>query len=189
MKFQDTVLLFALVLASCASRQAEKSAIPHTIAAIARPENALPKHFKFSLFISGSGDQTVTDTGTKPFDSWTIDTMGMVNVRTSRRTGGDQFKNLNAMAQLDPPDMDTLRMLLRNGNLFALDSLDLTQQCAGDEHYFLKIAPLFPMKPVNLSFDACATDYNLLLQPQRKYFQKFIDWWERMRVKYRPIQP
>jgi hypothetical protein len=187
MKFRYAILFFSIVLASCASKQAEKSTPSHAPASVT-PQNPLPKDFKFSFFISGSGDESVTDTGTKPFDVWTLDTNGYMNVRTSRRTE-KTFQNLNAMAQLDPPDMDSLRLLIRNGKLYALDSSDLTQQCMSDEHYIVKIVPLLAIKPVSLSFDACATDYNLLLAPQRQYFRKFIEWWERMRVKYRPEQP
>ncbi|HET6399916.1 MAG TPA: hypothetical protein VFH95_00805 [Candidatus Kapabacteria bacterium] len=189
MKFKYTILLFAVAFASCAARQVEKSTVPHAVAATATPENSLPKNFKFSLFISANGDEEVTDTGTIPSDSWTLDTSGSVNVRTSRRTAGQNFQNLNALAQLDLPDMDSLRSLIRIGKLYALDSSDLTQQCAGDEHYIVRIVPLLTIKPVSLSFDACAADYNLLLQPQRRYFRRFMDWWERMRVKYRPVQP
>ena len=189
MKFKYTLLLLAVAFASCATRQAEKSAALHPAAVVARPKNPLPTDFKFSLFISASGDEEVTDTGTIPFDAWTLDTTGNMNVRTSHRTTGLNFQNVNALAQLDSPDLDSLRLLIRDGKLYALDSMDLTQQCAGDEHFIVRIIPLLAMKPVNLSFDACAADYNLLLQPQRRYFRKFIDWWERMRIKYRPIQP
>src|SRR5665213_669194 len=184
MKFLYVILLFILPLASCANTQAEKSMLSHPVASIA-PQDPLSKDFKFSFFISGSGDEEVMDTGTKPFDSWTLDTAGYMNVRASRRTDGQNFQNLNAMAQLDRPDMDSLRLLIRDGKLYALDSSDLTQQCMGNEHYVVRIVPLLAMKPVGLSFDACAADYNLLLQPQRRYFRKFIGWWERMRVKYR----
>jgi hypothetical protein len=82
--------------------------------------------------------------------------------------------------------MDTLRMLIHTGKLYAIDSVNLNQQCAGDEHYILKVLPYAPLPNLSASFDACAADYNLLLEPQRRYFRMFIDWWERMRVKYRP---
>ncbi|MHB8392249.1 MAG: hypothetical protein ACYDBH_22170 [Acidobacteriaceae bacterium] len=188
MKFRIILFLTPLFLASCESKRVTKSAEQHP--APAAPQNPLPVNFKFSLFLSGSGDELLSDTGTKPFDSWTMDTSGEMNVRVSRRTQGTHFDNLNAMATLDPPDMDTLRLLIRNGHLFQLDSADLTQQCMNNEHYTLRLAVLsatFP--PVSLSFDACATDYNLLLEPQRQYFKRFMDWWERMRIKYRPGTP
>ena len=188
MKFRYVILFLTAALSSCATRQAEKSTSSHPLVSTA-PQNPLPKDFKFSFFISGSGDEYVTDTGTIPFDSWTLDTGASMNVRTSRRTSGKDFQNLNALARLDPPDMDSLRILIRMGKLYALDSSDLTQQCMGAEHYIVKIVPLLALKPVSLSFDACATDYNVLLQPQRRYFRKFIGWWERMRIKYRPVQP
>ena len=97
-----------------------------------------------------------------------------------------KYQDQNAMAGLEPRDMDSLRMFIRIGKLYAIDSGALNQQCAGDEHFILRIVPFAPLSALNASFDACAADYNLLLEPQRRYFRMFIDWWDRMRVKYRP---
>ena len=187
MKFRYAILLFVITLGSCESHHAEKSAVSVTTIT-AKPQNQLENNFKFSFFISASGTEEL-DTGTTPFDSWTLDTSGSMNVRTSRRTSGRNFQNLNAMAQLDAPDIDSLRQLIRLGKLYAIDSSDLTQQCPGGEHYFVKIVPLLAIQSASLSFDACAVDYNLLLEPQRRYFRRLIDWWQRMRVKYRPVEP
>ncbi len=144
--------------------------------------NLLPMNFKFSLYISASG---LTNS---PPDAWTIDTTGVVTIHTSHRISQGKYQDYNAMAGLDQRDMDTLRMLIRMGKLYAIDSSDLNQQCAGDEHYLLKIVPLAGAPSLSASFDGCAADYNLLLEPQRRYFRSFMDWWERMRVKYRPSQ-
>ncbi len=176
MKIRTLLLLSSVVLASCQSKQAAKSGADTTHAATP----AMPPIFKFSMYISGSGLHN------KPLDSWTIDTNGTITIHTTQRVSQGKFDDLNAMASLDPKDMDTLRMLLRTGKLYAIDSADLNQQCAGDEHYILKILPLAALPYLSASFDACAADYNLLLEPQRRYFRMFIDWWERMRVKYRP---
>ncbi len=174
-------VFFLLLFVSCAAPK-EGGNVSKPVAP--PPQNGLPPHFKFSFFISATG---LPD---KPADSWTMDTTGMIDIRTAVRDSRQNYQNLNAMAALDPPDMDTLRMLIREGKLYAIDSLDVTQQCAGDEHYFVKIVPLTArLSAANLSFDACAGDYNLLLQPQRLYFRDFLDWWERMRVKYRPVMP
>ncbi len=182
------LFLLPLLLASCESKTVTKSTEkPATPAA---PENPLPANFKFSLFLSATGNEILSDTGTTPFDSWTMDTNGAMDVRVARRTSGTNFDNLNGLATLDPGDLDSLRLFIRQGRLYQLDSTDLTQQCMNNEHYVIRLAVLsakFP--PVSLSFDACAADYNLLLQPQRRYFKEFLDWWQRMRVKYRPGAP
>ena len=147
--------------------------------AISQP---LPR-LKFSMYISGSGIHY------KPFDSFTIDTNGMMGVHTMHRTAKGDWRSLNGLASLDPPDMDTLRMLIFQGKLYEIDSSDVTQQCPADEIYNLNIVPLEGRKPVRLQFNECATDYNLLLEPQRRYFRMLVDWFERMRIKYRPNQP
>ncbi len=183
------LLLLLLGLASCESEQASKSTGPpvHPAPPSSVSQNPLPQSFKFSFYISGSGNEDVSDTGTKPYDSWTLDTTGELNVRVSRRISLQNHATQSGLAALDRPDMDSLRFFIRQGHLFEIDSSNLNQQCASVEHYTVRIVPLeADVKPVGLSFDACATDYNLLLQPQRRYFKRFIEWWERMRVKYRP---
>ena len=117
-----------------------------------------------------------------------MDTTGTTTIHTSRRVSQANYQEQSALAVLDPPDMDSLRMFIQTGRLYAIDSSNLNQQCAGDEHYVLKIIPLAALPNLSASFDACAADYNLLLEPQRRYFHAFIDWWERMRVKYRPVK-
>ena len=184
MKINNSILFFTLLLAACQSKQIEKSSIDtaHFPSTMIDSGNPLPVNFKFSLYISAIGGKN------KQPDSWTIDTSGTIAVHTSPQTSQGKYKDLTAMASLDPVDLDSLRMLIRNGKLFAIDSSDLNQQCAGDEHYTLKIVPHAATASLSVGFDACAADYNLLLEPQRRYFRKFIDWWERMRVKYRPNQ-
>jgi len=172
----------SIALVACQSSQTTKSNMPDTV----KPRlalNAIPADFKFSLFISGGGDKNGA------IDSWTLDTNGIMSVHTSIRKAVGKYQSLKALAGLDSVDMDTLRMLIWKGKLQTLDSTDITQQCAGDEHFLMRIVPLSTEMPVTLSFDACATDYNLLIGQQRRYFKKFMDWWGRMRVKYRPSQP
>jgi hypothetical protein len=184
MKINRSILFFTLLLASCQSKQIEKSSADTARPAATKIDSAnpLPVDFKFSLYISAIGGRN------KQPDSWTIDTSGTIAVHTSPMSSQGKYQDLTAMAALDPGDMDSLRMLIRNGRLYAIDSNDLNQQCAGDEHYTLKIVPHAATPSLSLGFDACAADYNLLLEPQRHYFRRFIDWWERMRIKYRPNQ-
>ncbi len=117
-----------------------------------------------------------------------MDTTGTTTIRTSQQVSRGNYAEQSALAVLDPPDMDSLRMFIQTGKLYTIDSSNLNQQCAGDEHYILKIIPLAALPNLSASFDACAADYNLLLEPQRHYFRAFLDWWERMRVKYRPVK-
>jgi hypothetical protein len=184
MKITIKILFLPLLLASCQSKQAERSASDASQTPIAKSQiaNPLPEKFKFSLYVSATG------TNTKPPDAWTLDTSGSLNIHTSKRIALGKYQDLNAMATLDPPDLDSLKMFIRIGTLYSIDSSDLNQQCAGDEHYVLKIVPLAATPSLSASFDACAVDYNLLLGTHRGYFRKFINWWERMRIKYRPNQ-
>jgi hypothetical protein len=139
--------------------------------------------FRFSFYISGSGG------GSKPQDSWTIDTAGMMAVKTLIPTSPGNWNTVNALAELDPPDRDSLVGMIRTGKLWTIDSADIDQQCAGDEIFAIVIAPLSESRQFHATFQSCAQDYNLLLEPQRTQFKRLMSWFERMRVKYRPSQP
>ena len=145
MKRSFFVLLAIALLLSCQTKQVTK---PTTPASPPVAPNPLSEHFKFSFYISAQGSST------KPIDAWTIDTTGTLSIRTARRNAKGNYDNLSALATLDPPDMDTLRILIRTGKLYAIDSTDLTQQCYGDENYFVKIVPLAAVPSASLSFDA-----------------------------------
>ena len=172
------ILLAAIALASCGQKPIVKETPKPALVADAPFE-------KFSFRMSASG---IPSTG-KPYDMWVMDTNHNMGVHTTKRGSNGKYHEINALAQLDPPDYDTLRQLIVKGKLYLIDSSDVTQACAGDELYQVDIVPLAAIKPVRLAFSACAKDYNLLLQPQREYFAALIDWFERMRVKYRPDQP
>jgi hypothetical protein len=179
-------ILFVLSVASvlsvgCSSSQPTKTTASDTVKA-SKPSEPDYSGYKFSFFISASGSPT------KAMDSWTMDTNGMMSVHTAHKTAKGDYRNIDALAQLDPPDYDTLRMMVIRGKLSEIDPKDLTEQCPGDELYKLGIVPLHQGTPLGINFSACAGDYNLLLNPQRKYFRMLLDWWERMRVKYRPVQ-
>lgn len=172
----------ALLLAGCAAKQAATTS--STSATTVVKTSSSEPNWKFSFRMSGSGLTNV-----KPFDLFIMDTNHIMGVHTSRRVGQAKFKEVTALAELEPIDFDTLRQLILKGKLYQIDSTDLTQQCPEDELYQVDIVPLAAIKPVRLAFSACATDYNLLLQPEREYFAKLVAWFERMRVKYRPNQP
>jgi hypothetical protein len=175
------VLLF---ITACQSNSVTKQSVKTIAKADTVRQHPVPlPWFKFSVYISGSG------LNNKPFDSFTIDTNGVMGVHTTRRTALGKWDAVSGVAQLDAPDFDTLRLLVLRGKLYEIDSSDMTEQCAGDEEYNINIVPLIGRKPVRLVIAACAADYNLLLEPQRLYFRKLIDWFERMRVKYRPARP
>jgi hypothetical protein len=140
---------------------------------------------KFSFRISASGIPSKAI----PYDSWVMDTNQMMGVHTSNRDAKGQFQTVNAIAQLDPPDYDTLRMFIMSGHLYEIDSSDVTSVCPESELFQIDIVPLAAIKPVRLAFSECAKDYNLLLQPQRRYFSMLLEWFGRMRTKYRPVQP
>jgi hypothetical protein len=167
-------------LTSCSSKNATTNVTTTPVAPIEKAPFE-----KFSFRISGSG---ITSQG-KPYDSWIMDTNHMMGVHTQKRGSNGKFRNINGLAELDAPDYDSLRQLILKGKLYTIDSSDLTQVCADDELYQLDIVPLAAIKPVRLAFGTCSKDYNLLLEPQRAYFAKLLDWFEQKRVKYRPDQP
>jgi hypothetical protein len=169
----------SVVLIGCSGSQPTKSTASIDTVKAAQPDYT---KFKFSFFISASGGSG------KAMDSWTMDTNGFTAVHTVHKTAKGDFRNIDALAQLDPPDYDSLQMMVYRGKLAEIDQADVTEQCPGDELFNFGIVPLHQGKPLSISFQACAGDYNLLLNPQRKYFRALLDWWERMRVKYRPVQ-
>ena len=175
-------LLLLVCIGSCQSKVAEQRTAVTAAAPAVHPVDQAAT-FKFSLHISGSG------MGQKPYDSFTIDTSGSMTVKVSRRLASGKYQDLNALAQLEPPDYDTLRRMILHGRLFEMDSSDVTQICPESELYHLEIVPLAGKQFSKVSFSGCAADYNLLLEPQRKYFRLLMDWWERMRPKYRPSLP
>lgn len=180
MKYLPRFVLFipCVLFASCASKPIIKETPK------AAPVKDAPFE-KFSFRISGSG---IPSQG-KPYDVWLMDTNHSMGVHTTNRGANGKFRTINALAQLDAPDYDSLRQMIVKGKLYEIDSTDLTQVCAEEELYQVDIVPLAAMKPVRLAFSACAREYNLLLQPQRQYFARLMDWFERMRIKYRPEQP
>ncbi|MDP4199706.1 MAG: hypothetical protein Q8922_03785 [Bacteroidota bacterium] len=174
------IFLAACFLVSCSSKTVTRTSNDQT----SRTSTAAAKApFKFSFRISGSGLEN------KPYDMLLMDTNHMMGVHTTKRGKDGKFHTINALAQLEPADFDTLQQLIIKGRLYAIDSADVTQVCPEDELYQMDIVPLAEIKPVRLDFSACAADYNLLLQPERTYFRRIIDWFERIRVKYRPEQP
>ena len=188
------LLLAACVAISCSSKIATKTSVNDSSRSVGAsqgtsrgssgetPAPSTPP-FKFSFRISGSG------LGPKPYDSFLMDTNHQMGVHTAKRGADGKFRPINALAALDPQDFDTLQQMIVKGKLFLIDSNDVTEVCPEDELYQVDIVPLAATKPVRLAFSTCATDYNLLLQPERTYFRKLIEWFERMRVKYRPVQP
>jgi len=178
-KISSVLFVASLLFIGCSGSQPTKTAATDTTKTPSQPDYT---KFKFSFFISGSGGSG------KVMDSWTMDTNGFTAVHTVHKTAKGDFRNIDALAQLDPPDYDSLQMMVYRGKLAEIDQADVTQQCPGDELFNFGIVPLHQSKPLSISFQACAGDYNLLLNPQRQYFRMLLDWWERMRVKYRPVQ-
>jgi hypothetical protein len=149
----------------------------------ARSASPKPARFVFSFYLSGSGG------GEKPQDSWTIDTAGLMSIKAVTMDKPGHWNSINGMAFLDVADRDTLVSILQKGKLWLIDSTDINEQCAGDELYNIIIAVPDQPKHLHATFQECAADYNLLLEPQRAEFKHLIEWFARMRVKYRPAAP
>jgi hypothetical protein len=174
-----------VVLSGCNSTSSTlKPTTPDSLTAATTGKTA-DTPFHFSFFFSGSGG------GNKPQDSFKMDTNGLMAIKTVAKSSKGTWRTINALAMLEPPDMDTLIQMIRKGNLTTIDPMDIGQLCTPDELYVLDIIPTPSTSPHSLvaQFNGCAADYNLLLGDQRVYFRKIVDWFERMRVKYRPEQP
>lgn len=181
MIFRSSLLIFFCILTGCAARN--PSTTTGTVADSVKSTHRLPERIRFSFYMSGSGGPK------KPSDSWTMDTTGLMAVKAITPDSPGHWSTVNALAQLDPPDYDSLEMFVRKGKLWTIDSSDIDQQCPGDELYNIIIAPMTDTVHLRATFHACAQEYNLLLEPQRTQFVRLIQWFERMRVKYRPVQP
>jgi hypothetical protein len=165
-------------LAACASKPVQKE----TPKAVPVPDAPFEK-FSFRISASGIPSKDL------PYDMWVMDTNRSMGVHTAKRMKDGKYKPINALAVIDPPDYDSLRDMIVKGKLYEIDSTDVTEVCPEAELYQLDIVPLAAMKPVRIAFSGCAKEYNLLVQPQREYLARLLDWFDRMRKKYRPDQP
>ena len=99
---------------------------------------------------------------------------------------------MTGMAFLEDDDYDRLNAIVKRGNLTAIDSSDIGVKCSQGqgEMMSLVIRRTDQAHASILIFDECgATDYNLLLEPQRSAFKELINWFNFARRKYRPAKP
>lgn len=132
---------------------------------------------------------TSSGLGTRPSDAMRLDSSGQMTYITRSRVSGDDFSTVTGMAFLEPEDYTQLRSIVDRGNLTMIDSTDIGVKCSQGqgEMMSLVIRRTDQRQATNLVFDECgATDYNLLLEPQRSAFKELINWFNFARRKYRP---
>lgn len=120
-----------------------------------------------------------------------LDSSGQMTYITRARISGEEFSALTGMAFLEDQDYTKLESIVNRGRLTSIDSSDLGIKCPQGQGEFMSLVlrTTAMTKTVNLTFDECATDYNLLLEPQRTAFAELIDWFRAARNKYRPYKP
>lgn len=130
--------------------------------------------------------------GSRPSDGIRLDSSGQMTFITRVRVSGEDFKAISGMAFLEDRDYEQLNSIVRRGNLTMIDSTDIGVKCSQGqgEMMSLVIRRIGQMQTMNLVFDECsASDYNLLLEPQRSAFKDLINWFNYVRAKYRPLKP
>lgn len=95
------------------------------------------------------------------------------------------------MALLEQQDYDSLFAIVMRGRLTSIDSSDLGVKCPSGQGEIMQLVLKRSDEPraLNLFFDECAAEYNLLLEPSRSAFSDLVRWFIRIRDKYRPYEP
>jgi hypothetical protein len=135
---------------------------------------------------------TSSGLGTRPSDGIRLDSSGQMTYITRSRISGDDFSAVTGMAFLEADDYNQLNAIVKRGNLTMIDSTDLGVKCpqGQGEMMSLVLRRTDQNHATNLVFDECgATEYNLLLEPQRSAFKELINWFNFTRRKYRPAKP
>lgn len=172
------LLLLAFAVVSCSSTK------PTT--EILRVDSTATVEARLIFGFSSSG------IGSRPSDGMRLDSTGQMTYITRIRTAGSDFKTVSGMAFLEDKDYEQLNSIVKRGNLTMVDSTDVGIKCSQGqgEMMSLVIRRTDQQQTMNLVFDECsATDYNLLLEPQRSAFKDLINWFNYARAKYRPAKP
>lgn len=172
------IILFALGISSCSTTKPTVEA--------PKVDTVRPVEPRLIFGFTSSG------IGTRPSDGMRLDSSGQMTYITRSRISGDEFATVTGMAFLEGDDYDQLSSIVKRGNLTMVDSTDIGVKCSHGqgEMMSLVIRRTDQRQAVNLVFDECgATDYNLLLEPQRSAFKELINWFNFARGKYRPAKP
>jgi len=134
---------------------------------------------------------TSSGIGTRPSDGIRLDSSGQMTYITRWRTGPEEFNSLTGMAFLEAKDYSDLLAIVKRGNLTNMDSSDVGVKCPQGQGEMISLVMRMTdqKRAVNLIFDECATDFNLLLESQRGPFKELINWFNFARQKYRPRKP
>jgi hypothetical protein len=134
---------------------------------------------------------TSSGIGDRPSDAIRLDSTGQMTYTTRSRISGDEFKSVTGMAFLEPEDYSQLVSIIKRGNLAMIDESDVGIKCPQGQGEMMSLVMRMTdqTKTVNLTFDECALEYNLLLEHQRTAFKELINWFNFARSKYRPYKP
>jgi hypothetical protein len=172
------LIVLAVTVASCSTTKPTVE--------LPKADSVKPQETRITFGFTSSG------IGNRPSDAIRLDSTGQMTYITRSRISGSDFSALTGMAILEDRDYDELNSIVKRGNLTMIDSTDIGVKCSQGqgEMYSLAIRRTDQKQTVNLVFDECsATDYNLLLEPQRSAFKELINWFSYVRGKYRPAKP
>lgn len=168
-----------MMFVGCAAPQQQTTTVTKDTVAVAAPQ----KYITFGFSASGIGN--------RPSDAMRLDSSKQMTYITRSRVSGEDFKEVTGMAFLEEQDYFRLYSIVERGNLTAMDSTDVGIKCSqgAGEMMTLSLKSSDRSRAVTLIFDECASEYNLLLEPQRTAFKDLVAWFNSMRPKYRPYKP
>lgn len=171
---------FVSLFIGCAAPQQQTSTTADDITPVI---TAPKKYITFGFSSSGLGN--------RPSDAFRLDSTKQMTYTTRSRVSGEDFKEVTGMAFLEEQDYFRFYSIVERGNLTAMDSSDVGVKCphGSGEMMTLSLKASDRPRAVTLIFDECATEYNLLLEPQRTAFHDLVNWFQSMRPKYRPYRP
>lgn len=134
---------------------------------------------------------TSSGIGDRPSDAMRLDSTGQMTYTTRARISGEEFSSVTGMAFLEAQDYSQLVAIVKRGDLTRIDETDVGVKCPQGQGEMMSLVMRMTDQPkaVNLTFDECALEYNLLLESQRDAFRELINWFHFARRKYRPYKP
>jgi hypothetical protein len=170
--------LFSIGCAS-SKQQEESSAVKQDTAKALTPERI----YTFGYTASGIGNI--------PSDGIRLDSSRQMTIVTRTRLSSDKFHEVTGIAYLEDPEFNRLIEIMERGKLTKTDPSDVGVKCSqgAGELITLVLRASDEPRAVTLNFDDCATEFNLLLEPQRTAFAELVQWFRDVRAKYRPADP
>jgi hypothetical protein len=115
-----------------------------------------------------------------------IDSTGQMTFTTNQTMKSGQTKTPTGFAYLEPSDDDTLYYFVRQKSLYDIDPSDVKPQCPTGDNLIITLYRPDINKWLKLETNTCAVDFNLLTSTQRRLFQQFLLFIQRLAARYRP---